>query len=111
MKKKNKSKGIQCHEYKGFEHIQIKCIKFLRNPKKGYNATFSDKESDEESEFDQANNVVAFITRIRSSSNVHDDGDTSDYDLSDDALVEAYKIMNIKWTDECKAGEKQKGEN
>lgn len=47
--------------------------------------------------------MLAFITRIRSKSNVHDDSDISDEYLSDDALVESYMILYLKWTDDCKA--------
>lgn len=47
-------------------------------------------------------------THIRSILDVHNDDYTSDEDLSDDALVEAYKIMYLKWDDECKSDEKQK---
>lgn len=51
---------------------------------------------DEESESHQVNSVVAFTTHIRSSLGVHNDGGTSDDDLSDDALVEAYRILYLK---------------
>lgn len=64
--------------------------------KNGYNTTFSDDESNEESEFGQANTAVAFTTHIRSISKVHNDRDTSDDDLSNDALAEAYKIFYLK---------------
>lgn len=32
-------------------------------------------------------------------------GDTSDDDLSGDALVEVYKIIYLRWKDGCKVGE------
>lgn len=47
-------------------------------------------------------------TRVRSKLNVHNDGDKIDDGLSDDALVEAYKLLYLKWNEECKASEKQK---
>lgn len=71
-------------------------VRTFLEKKNGYNTTFSDDESNEESEFDQANSVVAFTTRIRSISKVHNDRDTSDDDLSNDAFAEAYKIFYLK---------------
>lgn len=83
---------------------------FLKNKKNGYNSTFSNDESDEGSGSYQANSMAAFTTSIRSSSKVHNDGDTRDRDddLSDDALVETYKIMYLNWTEEYKVVEKKK---
>lgn len=50
--------------------------------------------------------MVAFTTHVRSKHNMHNDGDTSDEDMFDDALVEAYKMLYLKWNGECKASEK-----
>lgn len=38
---------------------------------------------------------------------MHNDGDRNDDDLSDDALVEAYKILYLKWNYESNADGKQ----
>lgn len=52
----------------------------------------------EESVSNQANNVVSLTTHIRSNSNVNNDGNTSDDNLSDDVFAKAYKILYLKWT-------------
>lgn len=71
--RQNKCNGIQFHECKGFWNVHTKCTNFLRKQKKGYNATFSDDKSDEESESEQAKNMVAFIAHVISRSTMHND--------------------------------------
>lgn len=51
---------------------------------------------------------MTFTTHIRSNLDVHKDGDTSDDELSDDALAEACNILYLKWNKECKSSEKKK---
>lgn len=69
---------------------------YFRKQNKGYTTTFSDDESHEESETEQANDVVAFTTRIRSKSNVHNDGASSHDELSDNARAKASKMLYLK---------------
>lgn len=52
--------------------------------------------------------MVAFTVHIRSKSIVHNDGDSSDEKMSDNALVEAYKMLYLKWSVECKSIGKQR---
>lgn len=40
---------------------------------------------------------------------MYNDGDIGNDELSYDALDEAYKMLHLKWNEECKASEKQKG--
>lgn len=91
--------------------------KFSEEAKKIHNATFSDDESDKESEYDQANGVVAFTTRFKESSNYEllsgnafpkDNRNVSDDDLSDDSLIEAYKNLYLKWIEESHVAYKHK---
>src|ERR1044072_962921 len=46
----NKSRGIQCHECKGYDHIKSECQTFLKKQKKGLMVTWSDDDMDDESE-------------------------------------------------------------
>lgn len=106
--KQNKGKGIQCRECESFEHIHVELTKFLRNQKNGQNTTFFYDELDVESEYEKATNVVEFTTHIWSGSDIHNNRDTSVDNLSSNVLVEAYKILYLKWNDEWKASEKKK---
>lgn len=83
-------------------------MNFLRKQKKGYTSTFSDDESDEESESEQANNVVSFIAHVRSKPIVYSDEESSDEDVSNDALAKAYKLLYLKLNEECRTCEKQR---
>lgn len=65
-------------------------------------------ELDVESEYEKATNVVEFTTHICSSSDIHNNRDTSVDDLSSNVLLKAYKILYLKWNDEWKASEKKK---
>lgn len=102
--KQNKGKGIQCHEYGGFGHIQVECSNFLKDQKKGYIATLSDEESKDDSDGEKANIVIAFTICVISKPNIYDDGDSSDEDLPDEDFVEAYKLLYIKRKEECMTG-------
>lgn len=53
--------------------------------------------------------MVGFTTHIRSNPEVpNGNGDTSDSDVFDDALHEAYNMMHLKWNEESQVVEKQK---
>ncbi|CAM8943940.1 unnamed protein product [Rhodiola kirilowii] len=59
---------IQCHECKGFGHIQSQCANTLMK-KKAMVASFSDNESDEEKGGSETTNFVAFVTTLGECSN------------------------------------------
>ena len=99
-----KGKGIQCHECEGFGHIQKECPNFLKKQEKGYNATFSDEDSDS----DKISNFVAFTAH----ESTDKFGECSqkfvlDEELSDDAMNEAYNTLHTKWVEESQILDKQ----
>lgn len=102
--KPNKGNGIQCHECEGFRHILEKCTNFLRNQKKGYPNAYSDEESEDESDGEKSNSVVAFTTCVISKPNDQNDGESSDEDLLDEDVVKAYRQQYLKWKEECMSG-------
>lgn len=52
--------------------------------------------------------MVAFTTRARSKLNVYGDGESRDEYLSDEDVVEAYRLLYLKWKEECTSREKQR---
>lgn len=85
--------------------------KFHKETSKNLQCHFSNDLLDEESVFDQMNNVLALIhlKEVSNSDNTFfdDNGDINDEDeLSNDALSEAYKNLHLKWTEEYQVSEK-----
>lgn len=99
--KLNKEKEIQCHGCEEFWHIQEECTNFLQKQKKGWIATLSDEESEEESDEEKTNIVIAFTARLGYKTGDHNDGESSDEELSDEDVVKAYRLMYAKEKEEC----------
>lgn len=68
----------------------------------------SDEELEDDCEGEKENNVVAIIAHVRSKSIVHNDGESSDEDLSDENVVEAYKFLYLKWKEKFLSGDKHR---
>lgn len=49
---------------------------------------------------EKKNRVVAFTTRVRSKTNMYNDGEFSDEDLSHEDYAEAYRLLYLKWKEE-----------
>lgn len=86
--KPNKDKGVQCHEFEGFGHIQEECTNFLQKQKKGYIATLLDEEFEDDSDEENDNMVVEFIARMPFKPNIHNDGESKDEDLLDEDVTQ-----------------------
>ena len=120
---KAKNKGIQCQECEGFGHIQAECANTLKKKNKSLNATWSDGDSDCSKEDDT--DFVAFASR---SDDVSEEGGASllkntagvaegvatpiyessdDEDLSQDNLIEAYRLIHTKWIELTKICERK----
>ncbi|CAM8913675.1 unnamed protein product [Rhodiola kirilowii] len=103
-----KGKEIQCHECRGFGHVQAQCANTLMK-KKGMVASFSDSESDEEKEGSETTNFVVFVTTLEECSNTsesvppqlehptNDSSDSDDEELTQETLAETYKDLYEKW--------------
>ena len=96
----NKFKGIQCHECEGYGHIKSECPTFLKKQKKGMVVTWSDDDSNDDSEDLTANVVMALTVKNGV------EGDSSDEEMSEEELAETYKLMYIKWKELCVICEK-----
>ena len=119
-----KSKGIQYRECEDFGHIQAECANVLKNKNKSMNATWSGWDSDYN--IDDESNFIAFASRSdvtggdgtrSSSSNIGGDGplkntadvpkviptltyeSSVDEDLTEEELIQAYRLIHTKWTE------------
>lgn len=92
----------------GFGYIQAECINFIRKQNKGYTATLSDDESEDDSSVKKVNNMVAFTTYMVYKLSDQNDGESSDEELSYDDVTESYRQLYVKWKEEHLNGEKQK---
>ncbi|CAM8960122.1 unnamed protein product [Rhodiola kirilowii] len=96
---------VQCHECKGFGHIQSQCANTLMK-KKAMVASFSDSESEEETRGGETTNFVAFVATTGECSNSSDTvpeqlelpvdnlSDSDDEELTQESL---YKDLYEKW--------------
>ena len=118
-----KNKGIQCRECEGFGHIQAECANVIKKKNQSLNATWSEDYSKE----DEAN-FTAFASRTDNAgveeaggssgvaSGVSGSGKTLVYESSDDeelteeALIQSYKLMYKKWNEVTKAYERLTGQ-
>ena len=105
-----KNIGIQCREYHGFRHIQAECANTLKTKNKSLDATCTDEGSD--CSKDEESNFVSFACRTDNSGAAETESSSSvssgvptatcesidDEDMSNEALVEAYKLLYEKWT-------------
>lgn len=73
---------------------------YIKVERKIYNATIPDDDSDEESELNQTNSVMEFTTHIKDILNtklpIDNELISGEDGLSDDVLVESYKILYFK---------------
>ena len=60
-KSDDKGKGIQCHGCEGFGHIKAECPTYLKKQKKGLAVTWSDEDSESESE-ENAKHITALTS-------------------------------------------------
>ncbi|CAM8889891.1 unnamed protein product [Rhodiola kirilowii] len=112
MRQESSDKGkeeIQCHECKGFGHIQSQCANTLMKKKKAMVASFSDSESDEEIGGSETTNFMAFVTTTGECSNSSetvpaqlelpgdDLSDSDDEELMQESLAQTYKDLYEKW--------------
>lgn len=72
-------------------------INYLQKQNKGYDATFSDKESEEGSNEEKTNNVTAFTTFLGYKTYDKNNGEYSNEELSNEDVVEAYRFLYVKW--------------
>ncbi|XP_058726445.1 uncharacterized protein LOC131597794 [Vicia villosa] len=100
--KPNQGKGIQCHGYEGYGNIRVECPTYLKKQKKGLSVTWSDGDSDSESEEEYTKHFTA-LTSIYAS-----DDDSSEDELTFDELAASYKELCVRSAEVCKQGEKQK---
>ncbi|MCI21247.1 gag-protease polyprotein, partial [Trifolium medium] len=101
--KPNQGESVQCHECESYGHIRTECATYLKKQKKGLTVTWSDEdESEEEVEFEVANNITA-LTGICMS-----DVESCDEEITYDELAASYKDLCIRSEEVCKTLEKQK---
>ncbi|CAM8999859.1 unnamed protein product [Rhodiola kirilowii] len=99
---------IQCHECRGFGHIQSQCANTLMK-KKAMVASFSDSGSDKEQEGGETTNFVAFVTTLGECNNTNagvpsllelpaeDLSDSDNEELTQESLAQTYKDLYEKW--------------
>ena len=117
-----RNKTIQCRECEGFKHLQAECANNLKKKNKSLNATWSDGDSycSREDETD----LVAFASRsegVAEEGGVSSPKDTAgitegvatpvyessdDEDLTEENLIEAYRLIHTKWTELTKICER-----
>ena len=123
----SRNKGIQCRECEGFGHIQAECANTLKKKNKSLNATWSDGDSDGSREDDS--DLVAFASRTDNAGGEGDAGSSKntegvsgsvptltyessdDEDLTEDAMIETYRLIHAKWTELTKSYEKISAQN
>lgn len=98
--KHNQGKGVRCHECEGFCYIKVECHTSLNKHKKGLSITWSD--SDDESERETANSVMAFIEKYEY------EGDYSDKNMTEEEMAATFRLLHSKWKNACLIGENQK---
>lgn len=98
--KEDKGKGVRCFECEGFCHIKVEFPTFIKNLKRGLFLIWS--KSDDESEDEIANKVMAFTRKYDFCS------EASDEDMSVEELAEIYRELLTKWKESYMREEKQK---
>ena len=96
------SRGIQCHGCEGYGHIRVECPTSLKKQEKGMSVTWSDGDSESDSEEESAKLVTA-ISGVCNS-----DNDSSDQELTFEELANSYKKLCIRSAEVCQQNEKQK---
>ena len=98
--KSRQGKGIQCHECKGYGHIRAECPTYLKMQNKGLAITWSEGDSESESEGESAKHVTA-LTSVCAT-----DDDSSADELTFDELAAAYKKLCVTSAEVRVQGEK-----
>lgn len=75
----NKGKQVQCHECEESGHIKAECLTFIKKQKNGLSITWYD--SNDESESETTNKVMAFINQYEYG------GDSNDKEMSEEDLI------------------------
>ena len=88
-----KNKGVQCRECEGFGHIQAECANTAKKKGKSLNAIWSDEDYEGSHEEEGGTSNVAFTTKFSSRiGTVIDTESSDDEDMSEEAIVEAYRL-------------------
>ncbi|GAA0139418.1 hypothetical protein LIER_35084 [Lithospermum erythrorhizon] len=98
MEQKDKPKGIQCIECEGFGHIQAECPNYVKRQSKNYYTTLTDDDSEDEEE--KVSNFVAFTAQ--SEPPIDDslpDKSKDEEAMTEEELLEDYKLLYSKWTE------------
>ena len=120
-----RNKGIQCRECEGFGHIQAECANTVKKKNKSLNTSDGDSDCNREDDAD----LVAFASRTDNAGGEGGAGsskntkvvprsvptltyESSDNeDLTEDAMIEAYRLIHAKWTELTKSYEKISTQN
>ncbi|CAJ2636537.1 unnamed protein product [Trifolium pratense] len=94
------NKGVQCHECEGFGHIRSECGTFLKKQKKGLTVTWSDEDSEGETDTAKAIHVLTSVCTS--------DTESCEEELTFDELAESYKKLCLKSAEVCRVSEEQK---
>src|ERR1043165_1114962 len=100
--KGNHNRGIQCHGCEGYGHIRAECPTFLKKQKKGMYVTWSDGDSESDSEEESAK-LVTSLSGVYNS-----DNDSTDEEVTFEELADSYKKLCIRSAEVCQQNEKQK---
>ncbi|KAK2355658.1 gag-protease polyprotein [Trifolium repens] len=101
--KSSQGKGVQCHECEGYGHIRSECGTYQKRQKKGLTVSWSDEDTDEESE--SARHATALTGTCV---NVEDWESDEDGDVSYEELASTYKELVTRYEEMCRILEKQK---
>lgn len=92
-------KGIQCFECERYGHFKTECPTFLKKHELGLSITWYESENDSDEE--NANKVMAYICK-------HDaKGESSDDNLSDEEIDASFRLLITKWEETCIEIERQ----
>ena len=100
-KTEDKNNKIKCHECEGYGHLRAECPTYLKK-QKGYSVTWSDGDSDSDSEKVDAKHAIAFTGVCDS------DDDSSEGEVTYDVLASTYRELCVKSAEIYQQGEKQK---
>ncbi|KAK2450596.1 gag-protease polyprotein [Trifolium repens] len=101
--KSSQGKGVQCHECEGYGHIRSECGTYQKRQKKGLTVSWSDEDTDEESE-----SARHATTLTGTCVNVEDWESDEDGDVSYEELASTYKELVTRYEEMCRILEKQK---
>ena len=120
------NKWTQWRECEEFRHIQSLCFNILKKNNKSFNSISSDKDSDYNKDYEY--NFIAFASKSDYSGSAEIDGSSSvvschsrgvqtmvyesidDDNLTENALIQSYKLMHAKWNEVTKVNERLTGQ-